>query len=70
MSNKLKVNGVPDAMALYICRQIHQGNNMSPKQQRKGERSLGFTRKAKEMIKLGYKPKFARYDSPYSWMSL
>lgn len=69
MSNKLKVKDVPDAMALYICRQIHQGS-MTTKQQRKGERSLGFTRKAKQMIKLGYKPKFARYESKYSWMGL
>lgn len=68
MSNKLKVNGVPDAMSLYICRQIHQGS-MTVKQQRKGERSLGFTRKAKEMIKLGYKPKYAIYIKDH-WMSL
>lgn len=68
MSNKLKVKGVPDAMALYICRQIHQGP-MSDKQQRKGERSLGFTRKAREMIKLGYKPKYEIYIKDH-WMSL
>ena len=68
MSNKLKVNDVPNAMALFICRQIHQGP-MSNKQHRKGERSLGFTRKAKEMIKLGYRPKYELYESTYSWMN-
>ena len=67
MSNKLKVNDVPNAMALFICRQIHQGP-MTDKQYLKGERSLGFTRKAKQMIKLGYKPKYPRYESSYSWM--
>lgn len=68
MSNKLKVNDVPNAMALFICRQMHQGY-MTPKQQLKGERSLGFTRKAKQMVKLGYKPKFAKYPSTFSWMN-
>ncbi|QEM42458.1 hypothetical protein CPTPhageEI1_253 [Klebsiella phage EI] len=41
---------------------------MTPRQQDKGERSLGFTKKAKQMIKLGYKPKYPRYESSYSWM--
>ncbi len=30
MSNKLKVKDVPNAMALFICRQMHQGP-MTPK---------------------------------------
>jgi hypothetical protein len=68
MSNKLKVKDVPNAMALFICRQMHQGR-MTPKQYLKGERSLGFTRKAKQMVKLGYKPNFAKYPSAYSWMN-
>ncbi|HFF1719958.1 TPA: hypothetical protein ACGBCK_003448 [Escherichia coli] len=68
MSNKLKVKDVPNAMALFICRQMHQGP-MTPKQCLKGERSLGFTRKAKQMVKLGYKPNFAKYPSTYSWMN-
>ncbi|AWD91052.1 hypothetical protein [Enterobacteria phage vB_EcoM_IME339] len=42
---------------------------MTPKQYLKGERSLGFTRKAKQMVKLGYKPNFAKYPSTYSWMN-
>ncbi|HFG0931974.1 TPA: hypothetical protein ACGE0Z_002290 [Klebsiella pneumoniae] len=67
MSNKLKVNDVPSAMVLFICRQMHQGP-MTPRQHNKGERSLGFTKKAKQMIKLGYKPKYPRYESSYSWM--
>ena len=68
MSNKLKVKDVPNAMALFICRQMHQGP-MTPKQYLKNERSLGFTRKAKQMVKLGYKPNFAKYPSTYSWMN-
>ncbi|QHR72367.1 hypothetical protein [Escherichia phage CLB_P2] len=68
MSNKLKVKDVPNAMALFICRQMHQGR-MTQKQYLKGERSLGFTRKAKQMVKLGYKPNFAKYPSTYSWMN-
>ncbi|QIN96014.1 hypothetical protein MN04_00225 [Escherichia phage MN04] len=68
MSNKLKVKDVPNAMALFICRQMHQGR-MTSKQYLKGERSLGFTRKAKQMVKLGYKPNFAKYPSTYSWMN-
>lgn len=73
MSNKLKVKDVPNAMALFICRQMHQGRttpkHMTPKQYLKGERSFGFTRKAKQMVKLGYKPNFAKYPSTYSWMN-
>lgn len=68
MSNKLKVKDVPNAMALFICRQMNQGP-MTPKQYLKGERSLGFTRKAKQMVKLGYKPNFAKYPSTYYWMN-
>lgn len=68
MSNKLKVKDVPNTMALFICWQMHQGP-MTPKQYLKGERSLGFTRKAKQMVKLGYKPNFAKYPSTYSWMN-
>lgn len=65
MSNKLKINNVPHAMAMFICRQIHQGP-MTPKQYLKGEKSLGFTRMAKKMIKLGYRPNYSTCDSTYS----
>lgn len=66
--NKLKVKNIPCAMSLYICRSINQGGSMTKSQQLKGEKSLGFTKMAKKMIRLGYKPKYAEYESDYDWM--
>lgn len=69
MSNKLKVKDVPNDLALFICRQLHQSEDgLSKKQYIKGNKSLGYNKMAQKMQRFGYTPKYKTYDSPYSWM--
>ncbi|QPI13878.1 hypothetical protein MYO4S_00122 [Serratia phage 4S] len=69
MSNKLKVKDVPNDMALFICHQIHQSKDgLTKKQHIKGSKSLGYNKMAQKMQRLGYRPNYKTYDSPYSWM--
>lgn len=71
--NTMKVKDVPSAYTLWLARFLHQkmanGNKtaISSRAMKKGSNTFGFNAVSMKMMKLGYKPNYARYPSTYAW---
>lgn len=71
--NKMKVKDVPSAYTLWLARFLRQQMTtgqktpMSARALKKGRATFGFNAVSVKMMKLGYKPKYARYPSTYAW---